>query len=487
MGYVVVAILAFLVFFASFIITRTIAAKAGKPLEILEPTPVQGDEEGISNRLAGAIRYKTIAYADQDKIDGSQFLGLHEYLKVSYPTVAEKLKWEVVKDYSLLLTWKGQGGDKPAALLAHMDVVPVTPGTEADWTHEAFSGEFDGEYVWGRGTMDMKGHLITVLEAVEGLLKDGFQPQSDVYLCFGHNEELVSAPASGAKAIMELLKAREIKLDTIIDEGGVVIPGQDMLGIPGLLAVIGTAEKGYMDVSLTCAQDGGHSSQPPQTTALGILATALAKMEKNPMKPQLIGTVERMLTMAGRYMGFSKRMIFSNLWLFKPVLLKSLTAKPLTNALVRTTFAATMASGSTPANVLPQKAEIVANMRLLPGETMESALQKVTEVIGDDRVKVSLMKGKNPSAESSIHTDGYRLIKSTLEELYPGILVIPYLMVGGTDSCLYEPVCDNIYRIAPFMISNDEMKTIHGTNERISKMNLARGAEFFSRVITHLS
>jgi carboxypeptidase PM20D1 len=444
------------------------------------------DAGAAAERLAGAIRFRTIAHAEHDKIDGAPFLALHEYLMKSYPLAAERLSWEAVEDYSLLLTWKGGGGGRPLALLAHMDVVPVESGTEKDWAHGAYSGDIDGTYVWGRGAMDMKGHLVCVLEAVEGLLREGFRPANDVYLCFGHNEEIIEAPRSGAKAMMRLLRERGVALDMIIDEGGVVMPGSMMLGTEGLAAVVGTAEKGYMDVRLSCAQGGGHSSQPPSSTALGIVARAVAKLERRPFRPRLIGTVEAMLKTAGRSMGFGKRLIFANLWLFKPLLLGTLIKKPMTNALVRTTCAATMASGSPAPNVLPQRAEAVVNVRLLPGDDMDGALAAMRKAIDDDRVAVEIMKGRNPSEESPTDTEGYRLVKFTLEAMYPGILVMPYLMVGGTDSCMYAPVCRNIYRIAPFLISGEELKTVHGTNERISVENLARGAAFFKAVIRGL-
>ena len=439
--------------------------------------------QGVAERLAGAIRIKTIACAEQEKMDGAKFRALHEYLKKSYPLAASKLSWEVVEEYSLLIKWQGGGGCRPIALLAHMDVVPVTPGTEDHWKHDAFQGFIDDAYMWGRGALDMKGHLVCVLEAVEGLLKEEHVPESDVYLCFGHNEELIDAPRSGAKALVLLLKERGVTLDLVVDEGGFVLPGKALLGTEGYAAVVGTAEKGYMDVRLTCAQEGGHSSQPPATTAIGILAKALLRLESNPFPLKLIGTVEKMLRTAGAQMGGAKRFLFANLWLFKPLILKTLSKKPITNAFVRTTCAATMASGSPAPNVLPQKAEFTVNMRLLPGDTVESALERVRRVIGDSRVSVELIQGRNASGESPTDTDGYRLIQSTLEALYPGVLVLPYLMIAGTDSCRYEPICRNIYRIAPFQISQDELKGAHGTNECISIENLGRGIQFFRSVI----
>ncbi len=440
-------------------------------------------DETIARRLGEAIRFQTIAYAQQERIDGAQFLGLHEHLRHSYPLAAQRLRWEVVMDYSLLLHWQGREAARPLALLAHQDVVPVAPGTEGDWAYGAFEGHFDGITVWGRGALDMKGHLICVMEAVESLLAEDFVPEQDVYLCFGHTEEIVAEKTGGAIAIVEVLKQRGVRLDCVIDEGGAVMPGRDMLGLEGLVAVVGTAEKGYMDVELSCGQSGGHSSQPPKATALGILARAICRLERRPFPARFTGVIRAMMAAAAGRMGFARRVVFSNLWLFKPLVLRAMAANPTTNALIRTTMAATMASASPAPNVLPQRARAVVNVRMLPGDTVHSAVARMRRVVGDDRVKVEPLKGNNPSALSPLDTPAWRLIRQELDRLYPGVLVLPYLMLGGTDSRCYEPVCENIYRIAPFLLNKKELATTHATDERISLENLARGKAFFRGVI----
>lgn len=483
-GIAVIIVLAALVFLVSFALTRAVALR--KPIAVnAEPKRMEVDPS-VAERLGGAIRFPTIAYPEQERIDGAQFLGLHEHLRRSYPLVAANLEWETVFDYSLLLRWKGKSSSRPIGLLAHMDVVPVAPGTEGDWTHGGFDGHCDGQYVWGRGALDMKGHLICVLEAVESLLAEGFVPEQDVYLCFGHTEEIVAAKLGGAIAIMEELKERGIQLDFVIDEGGAVTNGREMLGCDGLLAVIGTAEKGYLDVELTCEQSGGHSSQPPKHTALGVLSQAICRLEDRPMKPRLTAVVRTMMLLASGRMGFLPRLIFANLWALQPLALRVMAGKPMSNALVRTTFAATMSTASPAANVLPQKAKATVNVRLLPGDTIESAVAYMKEVIDDPRVQVVPARGSNPTDQSPLGTDGWLLIQEQLEQLFPGVLVAPYLMVGGTDSRWYEPVCKNIYRIAPFLLTNGDLATTHATNERISLENLMRGKTFFRGILANL-
>ena len=480
----IIILCAALVFLVSFALTRAIALRKPMPAA-MQPKPMEIDPS-VAQRLGAAICFETIAYPEQERIDGAQFLGLHEHLRKSYPLVATNLEWETVFDYSLLLHWKGKSASRPIGLLAHMDVVPVAAGTEGDWTHGGFSGHFDGRHVWGRGALDMKGHLICVLEAVESLLAEGFVPAQDVYLCFGHSEEIVAAKQGGAVAIMEELNRRGIQLDFIIDEGGAVTHGRDMLGCEGLLAVVGTAEKGYLDVELTCEQSGGHSSQPPKHTALGILSQAICRLENRPAKPRLTDVVRTMMLLAAGRMGFLPRLIFGNLWALEPLALRVMTGKPMSNALVRTTFAATMSAASPAANVLPQKAKATVNVRLLPGDTIDSAITYIQRVIDDPRIQVRATRGSNPTDQSPMGTDGWRSICEQLELLYPGVLVSPYLMVGGTDSRWYEPVCKSIYRIAPFLLSKEDLATTHATNERILLENLMRGKAFFRGIVTSL-
>ena len=247
------------------------------------------DVEKACEHLSKAISIPTVSYPEKEKVDFSQFDKFHAFLAEAFPLIHEKLEKEVVEEASLIYHWKGSRSDlDPIALLAHQDVVPISKGTEDDWTHPGFSGFNDGEFIWGRGALDMKNHLMGVMEAVETLLEEGFEPERDVYLLFGQDEEVVANESGGAKSIMETLKARGIHLDCVIDEGGAMLP----VNVKGVLnnkhlCGIGIAEKGYADFEISINAKGGHSSQPPKHSAAGELAKAIRDLENHQFSAEL--------------------------------------------------------------------------------------------------------------------------------------------------------------------------------------------------------
>jgi carboxypeptidase PM20D1 len=363
-----------------------------------------------------------------------------------------------------------------------MDVVPVMPGTEDDWEHDAFSGHVDDEFVWGRGTLDMKDQLVCVLESVETLLEKGIAPKRTVYLCFGHNEEVVGSSGGGAQAIAQTLYKRGVRLSAVIDEGGAVVPGSTF-GIDGDIAMVGVCEKGYADIKITAKHEGGHASQPPRNNGLVQVCDAVVKLEKNQFKKKLIDPVAMTFTELGKYMKFGMKVVIANLWLTKPLLLHVLSKSKLTNAMIRTTIAPTMAEGSPAGNVLPQTANISVNFRVLQGERIQDVLDHIRKVAKNDNLELEVLRGKEPSAISPMEGREFDLLKSATRKVHGDIPIAPYLMIGGTDSCFFECVSDNIYCISPCRLETDDLARIHGTNERIAKAQLEKGVRFFVEII----
>jgi carboxypeptidase PM20D1 len=164
---------------------------------------------------------------------------------------------------------------KPVLITAHMDVVPVEAGTEGEWTHPPFGGEIADGFVWGRGTLDTKAHLIAALEAVERLLEKGLTPARDVYLAFGHDEELTGE--QGARQIAKLLAERGLTFDFVLDEGGCVVKGA-LPGIEKPVALVGVGEKGFCNVRLTAKRTGA-TPHARAHTSVGVLAQAVCRLE----------------------------------------------------------------------------------------------------------------------------------------------------------------------------------------------------------------
>ncbi|MCK5129764.1 MAG: M20 family peptidase [Clostridiales bacterium] len=448
-------------------------------------TDTQVDIDKAIKNLSEMIQCKTISNPNPDLVDWKEFDKLRKYIQKSYPLVHKHLRREVIAQYSLMYTWQGTDESlEPLALLAHQDVVPVMPGTEGDWEQDAFSGRIDEQFVWGRGTLDMKHQLVCILESIETMLEKNIIPKRTVYLCFGHNEEVVGSSGGGAQEIAQTLLNRGVRLGCVIDEGGAVVDGKTF-GIDGDIAMVGVCEKGYADIKITAHHDGGHASQPPKNNGLVQVCDAIVKLEKNQFKKRLIKPVEETFLELGKHMGFGMQFVLANLWLTKPLLLMVLSKSRLTNAMIRTTIAPTMAEGSPAGNVLPQTANISVNFRVLQGEKIEDVMNHIKKTSKNKNLELELLRGKEPSAISPMQGYEIDIIKITTRQLYGNIPIAPYLMVGGTDSCYFECVTDNIYCISPFKLETSDLKRIHGTNEKILKSQIENGVKFFIQLINN--
>lgn len=452
-------------------------------------TPENVDEQRALEHLSKAISIPTISYPDKSKVDFSQFDKFHDFLDEAFPLIHEKLEKETVKEASLMYRWKGTRDDlDPIALLSHQDVVPISEGTEQDWTHEPFSGFNDGEFIWGRGALDMKNHLMGVMEAVETLLEEGFQPERDVYLLFGQDEEVVANDDSGAKAMMTILKERGIHLDSVVDEGGAILP----VNIKGIindkqLVGIGIAEKGYCDFEISVRAKGGHSSQPPKHTALGQIAEVIRDLENNQFKSEMKPFVKDLFSSIGKNCTYPVRLVTCNIPYLTPLMIEVMKQIPPAATFIRTTTAVTMSEGSPAANVLPQKASITVNFRLLPGTTVADCEKHIRKVVRNKDIEVKALKVKEASSFSPTDSRAFNIIKEICMQDDSRNIVAPYLVMGGTDACNYEPVCENIYRYSPYKASIELLLCTHGTNERVPVEAIGQGVAFFKRYIRKAS
>lgn len=434
-------------------------------------------------RLAGALRFPTVSSQESGRFDPAPFLGLHDYLATAFPATHAALQREIVGEYSLLFTWTGTDPAlDPILLMGHLDVVPVE--AEERWTHPPFGGAVADGFVWGRGTLDDKGSVLAILEAVELLVTQGFRPQRTVYLAFGHDEEV--GGGNGAREISRILQERARRLAFLLDEGGVVAEGV-VPGVARPTAMIGVVEKGTVNVQLVVERPGGHSSMPPAHTAVGILSRAITRLEDNPMAARLTPVTERTFTLLAPEMSFLPRFFLANLWLFRPVVVGMMARDERAAATLRTTTAATMIRGSPKSNVLPSRAEAVVNFRILPGDSPEDVVAHVQRVVNDTAVDVIPQgRGSLPSAVADYDSPEYGKLEKTIAQLFPGVVTVPFLMIAATDTRHYEPLTRNVFRFNPFVVSPDMVNGVHGTNERMRADDFARGVRFYAQLIRNL-
>jgi carboxypeptidase PM20D1 len=445
------------------------------------------DAQAAATRLAEAIRFKTISSYEEPDQHAEALRGMQAHIEKSFPAFHAAAKREIVADYSLLYSWEGSDPNtsnpkaQPIALLAHQDVVPVAPGTDKDWQQPPYDGVIADGFIWGRGSWDDKGNLYSMLEAAEAMAREGFRPKRTIYFAFGHDEE--TAGTAGAKNIAALLASRGVKLDFVIDEGLLITEGI-MKGLEKPAALIGVAEKGYATLVLTAHATPGHSSMPPRQTAIGMMSAALARLEDHRLPMQIRGTVAEMFdTLAPEMSGFN-RVALSNLWLFRPLLLREFEKSGPTEAMVRTTTALTIFNAGDKDNVLPGNAAASVNFRLIPGDTQGSVIDHVRDTIDNDRISIEPFAGNtDPPPVTATASPSYRMLTRTIREIYPDVIVAPGLMIAATDSRHYAGITDRIFRFSPVRANSDDLKRFHGTNERLSIEGYADMIRFYRRLI----
>jgi carboxypeptidase PM20D1 len=471
-------------FLITLLVTGTIIVRTlrfdSKQLTAWDGYDFKLDTSSFIERLSKAIQYRTVSQHPSGSF--VEFLRFHEFLQASFPSVHKTLTRETVGNYSLLYFWKGKNEKlKPILLMAHMDVVPVDPATEKNWTYPPFSGQLAGGYIWGRGAMDDKVGVIGVLEAVEQLLEKGFQPQRTIYLAFGHDEEI--GGQNGAAKIAARLTSEKVDLEYVLDEGGNITDGI-IPDIGGPVALIGIAEKGYVNVELTVDGAGGHSAIPPPHTIIGILSSAIHKLERATFPSRLSEPTRKFFEFVGPEMSWPKRIALANLWLFGSMLERQLAKSPINNAMIRTTQAATMFAGGVKENVLPTHARAVVNFRLLPGDTVTSVVDHVRATIGDPQVKITpLPLQLEPSAVSNVESESFKLLQQTIRQIAPNVVVAPSLLVAATDSRHYERLTKNIFRFLPITLTPEDAKRYHGVDERVSVKDYERCVWFYAKLI----
>lgn len=462
--------------FVAVLLVRTIRF-VPKPEAPAAETPAEVDGDKAVADLAAMIRCKTVSYFDEDLIDEAEFEKFRVLLRELYPKVHETCTLERIGRSGLLYTLKGKSSEKPAVFMAHYDVVPVN---EELWEKPAFEGIIEDGVLWGRGTLDTKSTLCGVLEAAETLLCEGFEPNNDMYFAFAGDEEVAG---DSQPQIVEVLRSRGIVPAMVVDEGGAVVENV-FPGVTQPCALIGIGEKGMMNMQLTYAGGGGHASAPKPHTPVGVLAQAVVRMEAHPYPSRLTKPVAEMFDTLGRRSTFLYRMIFANLWCFRPVL-DALCKKSggELNAMMRTTCAFTQMQGSSATNVIPPKATVGANLRLIGGDTTKTVLEYAKKVIDNPEIQLEQVFGMNPSKFSETEGYGWETLKKAIAETWPEAVVSPYLMVACSDSRHYCAISDYVYRFSAMALSSEERSWIHGNNERIPLDKIVKTVQFYVRLL----
>jgi len=433
-------------------------------------------------KLQPLVRIPTVSHIDPGQGDEAPFVAFTEELARQFPLLHEHLELTRIPGHALLFRWPGASAERPVVLMAHIDVVPVDEA--APWQHPAFEARVVDGQLWGRGTLDDKGCLVGIAEAVERLLERGFRPAQDIWLSFGSTEEI---SGDTARLAVAELRSRGVEPWFVLDEGGAVA-ADAFPWITPPLAVVGVSEKGTTALELRVDGRGGHASTPVRMDATARLARAIVRLDASPFPASIPEPTLEMLRRIAPHAPLPLRALFGHATRLRPALTRVLVAAgPEPAALTRTTVAVTTLSGSPAHNVIASTARAGVNVRVLVGDTVASVVAHVTKAIHDKRVTISVVEAGEASPVSPVDDDAFRLLESTIAEVFPDAVPTPYVMMAATDSRFFTAICPRVYRFAPFRMTKAQRQAIHSYDEHIGIDDLGDGMLWYQRLIERIA
>ena len=472
LGILILAALGLLVLLLLIALARTLLTGAKRSDWAPERDPER--EALCAEKLSKMVQVETVSRLGEEQRE--KFLCFHRRLEELFPLVHETLEKTEI-DGNLLFFWKGQSAEKPVVLMSHQDVVPA----EGEWKHPPFSGDIAEGKVWGRGSADTKCSVMAFFQAVEELLAEGYVPQQDVYLSSSCTEEV---GGDGCPKLVAELKRRGVRPWLVCDEGGAIVQ-EPVGGVKGYYAMLGVLEKGAGNLRVSARSNGGHSSYPPKNSPIARIARFVCDIEKHePMTVAFEPETRAMFETLAPYGPFYFRYLFGNLWLFRPLLQKLMPG--ISNqaaALLKTTVALTMQSGSDAYNVLPQEASLTLNLRYIPHQGKEESNAVIRAIAQKYDLEVTEINGYDALPPVSIESEAYHLAERAVRETFPGLPVCPYVMTGGTDARFYQEICDACIRFSPVIYGPEQMKGMHGLNENIDTCSLPGAVDFYKTLI----
>ena len=441
------------------------------------------DADAVAGRLSQALRFATISHREAERVERAPFMALREWLVGAYPLVhAGGGVARHAFGEGLMYVWEGSEPlEAPLLLLAHLDVVPAEAASASAWTRSPFGGEIADGFIWGRGTLDDKSSAIAIFEALEAALAAGVQPRRTVYFALGEDEEVQGTRGAGRMAAW--LEERGVRPFMILDEGMALLDGA-FDGVDATVGLIGVTERGYATIELLAEAEGGHSSMPPERTAVFALSRALARLDERPMASHLGGVVDGLLDRLSLEQPLLQRVVTRNRWLFGGLIVRRMESKPGPNAMLRTTFAPTIVRAGEVENALPTQARAWINARVHPADSLDEVLAHVRGAVEGLGVEVSLLEGAREAAPvSPSKGEAWDVLGAAVAAIEPGAVLAPGLVVGATDARHYAHLSESVYRFFPLRLRPADLPRIHGVNERIGIENLGEMVRFYLELV----
>lgn len=467
---------------ALFILVLILNAARVKPTPIsnpLPPTMVRGDDAAVE-RFCAMLRIPTVWDRENPHADHTPFDRFVPQMRELYPHLFAEAELEMVNTYGILLKWHGTNSNlAPVVFMAHHDVVSAD---KQGWTHDPFSADIEASRIWARGSVDTKCLLAALYEAADRLIREGYTPTRTIYLWSSNCEE---DNGETTPILVDLLRERGIEPALVLDEGGAVIDNAP-LNVKNEFAIIGLAEKGMFNAAITVDSAGGHASTPSLNDSTAKLVTGLDNLQNNPPTPRMSAPLEAMLRELAAYSSFGYRIVFGNLWLFKPLVMRMLKQNPETAAMLRTTYAITELAGAPAANIIPKQATANVNVRIDTNEGVQDALRRIDNAFGGE-ADIQLRDAIEPSRIAPWQEDAvYEYLRAVIHSAYPDAGITPYIQVSCSDARHFQRVFPRVYRFAGILFRGDQRSRIHGQDENLDVESFKRGIGFYYELMRNL-
>ena len=369
----------------------------------------------------------------------------------------------------------GSGEKGALILLNHIDVVPA----QADqWSFEPFSGEVKDGFIHGRGALDMKGQGIMELLAFLDVKRKGFAPCRDIIFLAVADEEV-----GGKHGVEYLLDNHpdDFKADIVLNEGGYGI--SDILPDRPVV-MVSTAEKGVCWVKLTRSGPPGHGSMPHGNNALEKMIQSVNRLLDRENPVIITAVMAEYFKQMGAGWEFLKPYLEDpqTETLIRILSESGLADLPQISAMIRNTMSVTMMEAGTKTNVIPSRAEVELDIRILPGQDPDEFVAGLKPHLADEDISVDITT-KHRATESPMDSSSFALIKTVLNEYYPDALIVPSLLVAISDSRFFRDKGISCYGVCPVLIQLEDVQRVHGLDEKISEENMIKGTEVYIDIV----
>ena len=378
---------------------------------------------------------------------------------------------------NLIVRLKGSGQGKPLLYLCHLDVVPAK---REDWTFPPYAlTEKDG-WLYGRGSLDMKGEDANTAIALLRLKREGYVPSRDIIVAFTADEE-----TTGLEGVGWLVKTHP----KLMEAGLVLNPDAGTAAFRHGRRVfygVQTSEKTYVTFAAEATNKGGHSSEPRPDNAIYELTGALNRLAAFKFPIRLTATVRAFYAAQAQFETGSRQTDMRAVGNGDVAAAERLSADPTDNAQVRTTCVATMLEAGHAENALPQRARATIQCRMLPGDTQEQTKGLLVKVFADPALAVSVVNPSLPGPESPPTEAVISTFRRTVQSMWPGLTVMPSMDAGASDSKFTRAAGMPSYGALSNFYDLEDYRA-HGQDERIKADRFAEGTEFAYRLMKAFS